>query len=155
MKLNKILIAIDDSMESEQAAERGFDLAHHYHTEVVLVNIKPLIISSPGDAGSITSMPFEPGLANDPELVKIQTEVSDNIINRTIEKYAGDLVVNHVSEYGSTAESIVEYSNQINVDLIVIGTHHRSGLDRILSGSIAEHVVRHSNVAVLVVPFLS
>ncbi len=152
MNLSKILIAIDESLESDQAAARGFDLAHNYHSEVILVNIKELIVSSPGDAGLINGMPFEQGLGDDPELIKIQGEVSDNIIDRTIKKYAKDLKVSHFSEYGSAAESIIDYSNQFKVDLIVIGTHSRSGLDRLLLGSVAEHVVRHSKVAVLVVP---
>jgi nucleotide-binding universal stress UspA family protein len=61
--------------------------------------------------------------------------------------------VTHFTEYGSTASGIIECSKEFGADLIVIGTHSRSGLDRLLMGSVAEHVVRHSEVPVLVVPF--
>jgi nucleotide-binding universal stress UspA family protein len=38
--------------------------------------------------------------------------------------------------------------------MIVIGTHSRTGIDRLLMGSVAEHVIRHSEVPVLVVPMV-
>jgi nucleotide-binding universal stress UspA family protein len=53
---------------------------------------------------------------------------------------------------GSTADTIIDCAAQFAADLIVIGTHSRSGFDRLLMGSVAESVVRHSPVAVLVVP---
>ncbi len=152
MEFKKILIAIDESIESEKAAACGFSIAHDCNAEVVLVNIMELIESSAGDAGLITGSPFEQGLSDDSEFIKIQEEASDNIIDRTIKKFAGELKISHHSVYGSAAESVVGYSDKLSTDLIVIGTRSRTGLDRILMGSVAEHVIRHSKVPVLVVP---
>ena len=42
---------------------------------------------------------------------------------------------------------------QFSADLIVVGTHNRTGLDRLIMGSVAENVVRHAQVPVLVIPF--
>ena len=69
-----------------------------------------------------------------------------------IKKYARGTEDNHFTEYGSTADGIIKCSTEFGADLIVVGTHSRTGLDRLLMGSVAEHVVRHSNVPVLVVP---
>jgi len=53
---------------------------------------------------------------------------------------------------GRVADRIVEQARRWHADLIVMGTHGRSGFDRLLIGSNAELVVRHSPVPVLLVP---
>jgi nucleotide-binding universal stress UspA family protein len=52
---------------------------------------------------------------------------------------------------GDPSEEILRYVRNENIDLIVMGTHGRKGLDRILFGSVAEHVVRMSPVPVLTI----
>ena len=49
------------------------------------------------------------------------------------------------------AQEIVDYAADIHADLIVVGTHGRSGVSRLLMGSVAEHVVRSAPCPVLVV----
>lgn len=154
MKINRIIIAVDESKYAEHAAEYGFELAHFHKADVGLVNVvEPVIVNAAGP-DIISGTIFEPNVVTDPELVHIQMEASENIIDRVIKHFAGDLKVTHFSEYGSKAEGILNCSNQFNADLIVIGTHSRTGLDRLLMGSIAGDVVRHSSVPVLVVPFV-
>jgi nucleotide-binding universal stress UspA family protein len=91
-------------------------------------------------------------VVNDAEMIKMQTESAENTIEKTIKKLAEGLQVTQFTEFGSTAEGILECSKQFKADLVVLGTHSRTGLDRLLMGSVAEHVVRHSEVPVLVVP---
>jgi nucleotide-binding universal stress UspA family protein len=153
MEINKILIAIDDSKFSEHAAGYGFDIARTYKAEVGLVHIVEPIVYPPAGNDTLTGIPFQVSNVTDKELISAQTESSENIIGRTIKKFAGDLQVTHFTEYGVTAEGILSCSKEFNADLIVVGTHSRKGLDRLLMGSVAEHVVRHSDVPVLVVPF--
>lgn len=52
---------------------------------------------------------------------------------------------------GRPAQSIVEYADDADVDQIVIGSHGRSGLSRLLRGSVSERVLRHASVPVTVV----
>jgi len=153
MKIQRILIAVDDSKYAEHAAEYGFELAHTYKAEVGLVNIvEPVIVPAAGP-DMVTGAIFETSAGPDPELLNIQKQASENIIERTTRRLAGDLNVSQFSEFGSTADGILECAAQFAADLIVIGTHSRSGLDRLLVGSIAEDVIRHSNVPVMVIPF--
>ncbi|WP_435196437.1 universal stress protein [Natronomonas sp. EA1] len=53
--------------------------------------------------------------------------------------------------HGSPHEGILEYADDHDVDLIVMGTHGRRGLDRFLLGSVTERVIRGSSVPVLTV----
>ena len=53
---------------------------------------------------------------------------------------------------GHPPEQITAYAQENAMDLIVMGTLGRTGIDRFLIGSVAENVVRHSKVKVLVVP---
>ncbi len=61
------------------------------------------------------------------------------------------LAVEHVLVEGDPAESILGHARQTECDIIVIGTHGRTGLDRLLMGSVAEQVVRKAPCPVLTV----
>jgi nucleotide-binding universal stress UspA family protein len=154
MKISQILIGIDDSKYAEYAASYGFDLAHTFNAHVGLVHIVEPTLMPETSTDTIMGMPMQNNDINEMELLDIQKENADNIIQRTIDKYAGDLQVTHFNEYGSTADGILNCSKEFKADLIVIGTHSRTGIDRLLMGSVAETVVRNSEVPVLVVPLM-
>ncbi len=59
--------------------------------------------------------------------------------------------VRHVFLEGDPAEEIVQYAAKAGMDLIVMGTHGRTGLERLLMGSVAEKVMREASCSVLVV----
>jgi nucleotide-binding universal stress UspA family protein len=63
----------------------------------------------------------------------------------------GHIPVSHVLLQGDPASEIVRYGRDANVDLIVMGTHGRTGLERLLLGSVAEKVLRDASCSVLVV----
>jgi nucleotide-binding universal stress UspA family protein len=70
---------------------------------------------------------------------------------------AADLAVAGFSAFsvvriGHPAEAIVEVAREISADLIVLGTHGRQGLDRLMNGSVAESVLHHAPCAVFIHP---
>ncbi|USZ69996.1 universal stress protein (plasmid) [Halorussus salilacus] len=69
---------------------------------------------------------------------------------RELAEAGGADVVTATAE-GKPSKEIVEYVEDNDVDLIVMGTHGRSGIRNVLMGSVAERVVRHSPVPVLLV----
>lgn len=80
----------------------------------------------------------------------LRQESESALVN--VEEIAGDVDVERtLVEAGKPATDIVEYAENEACDLIVMGTHGRSGVDRILLGSVAERVVRSSTVPVLTV----
>jgi nucleotide-binding universal stress UspA family protein len=62
-----------------------------------------------------------------------------------------DRAVTTASEVGKSADQIIEYAETHATDVIVIGSHGRSGLSRVLLGSVAETVMRRASVPVTVV----
>ncbi len=153
--MKKILIAIGDSKYAEHATEYGFNLARLLNAEVGLVHIIEPIVGvplAPVDAGlGFSTMDNTMDMVT-VDLMHVQDEQTQHIIADTIKKYGADMQITNFSEYGDTAEGIISCSQEFNADMIVIGTHSRTGLDRFLMGSVAEHVVRHSMIPVLVVP---
>ena len=152
MLIKKILIGIDNSPFAEHAAKYGFDIAHSFKANVGLVHIIEPAMPTPASIDPLSAGTMQGSIAGDIEILNVQNEASENLIDAFIKKFAGDLHVTQFNEYGDTADGIISCSKEFNADLIVIGTHSRTGLDRFLMGSVAEHVVRHSEVPVLVVP---
>jgi nucleotide-binding universal stress UspA family protein len=154
MKISKILIGIDDSKFAEYAASYDFDVARTFNAHVGLVHIVEPAITTDTSTDTIMGMPLQTPDYNEMNLLEFQKEQAESIIERTIAKYAHGLQVTQFNEYGSTADGILNCSKEFKADLIVIGTHSRSGIDRLLMGSVAESVVRNSHIPVLVVPML-
>lgn len=80
----------------------------------------------------------------------------DELVGRVLlgmEKDAGpDIAVTTAVEFGSPAARIVDYARRHQIDLIVVGTHGRTGVSRVLLGSVAERVIRTAPCPVLAVP---
>lgn len=70
----------------------------------------------------------------------------------TRERFGGAVPVVLASTAGDPAEEIVRYADAHDIDLIVLGTHGRTGLSRALLGSVAERVIRTASCPVLAVP---
>lgn len=62
-----------------------------------------------------------------------------------------DIAVDHVVLEGDPAQEIIDYARETGIDLIVLGTHGRTGRERLLMGSVAEKVMREGPCSVLVV----
>lgn len=97
-------------------------------------------------------LPGTSGLAE--EAKKAIVDDAEGKVRAMIETHLGDdgptpeIVVRH---HPSPAEALCAFANDQNADLIVVGAHRRSGLGRILLGSVAESVVRRAPCDVLVV----
>ena len=142
MPFGKILIAVDDSAFSLRAAEAGFDLARSLDAEVALVfvvNRSKQVINA--DIG-ITAA----------ESRNILLQEAEKTIDSFVRMFGGKDKLYRFTPEGLPEREIVNMAREWGADLIVLGTHARSGLQRILTGSVAEYVIRHARVPVMVVP---
>jgi nucleotide-binding universal stress UspA family protein len=138
MKFQRILIGIDDSKYSENAAEHGFELAHAFKAKVALVHIvEPVMVSQTSDPGMAGAF-LPPAGTDDAEIMTIREEASNKLIEGTIKRLGGNLEVTQFNEFGLTTDAIIGCIAKFDADLVVLGTHSRTGLDRFFMGSVAE-----------------
>ncbi|MCA9612651.1 MAG: universal stress protein [Sandaracinus sp.] len=139
---SNILVPTDFSKASNLALEAANLLAKQNDAKVTLVHVfEPRGVLFGGEPG----MEDGHGVAKDVE-AKIHAELEKVARERfpDVSKIKTALVISE-----SAVKGIVEYAERENVDLIVIATHGRSGLSRMLIGSVAEKVVRHASCPVL------
>lgn len=144
ISLKRILVATDFSQCSRRALEYGCALAERFNAELHLIHV-----AADFDAAMVV-----PGLGFPPPEV-FRREVLDRARAALAELpdaawCAGKIVARDV-RYGSPYPEIVRYAKEQDVDLIVLGTHGRSGLTHVLLGSIAEKIVRTAPCPVLTV----
>ena len=67
-------------------------------------------------------------------------------------QHLGDEKIQTVVRNGDYGETILKTAEELHVDIIVMGSHSRRGLEKILVGSVAEKVLRHSLIPVFIIP---
>jgi len=136
MAIKKILVPVDFSEPSEQALEYALDFAKPFKAEITLLFvIKPLYYA--GDLGLLLEEQQRTGRE---ELARLERRVRQRGLKcRT-------LVLR-----GAPFREIVDAARKQKVDLIVMGTHGRTGLSHLVMGSVADRVVRTAATPVLTV----
>ena len=138
MSFRKVLIATDGSAIAARALEVGADLASDLHALVAIVHaIDPDLL---GRGVDIAPPEFE---------MTAQQEGAALLADARAMLPPG-LSLQQFIVQGSAGEEIVKTANEWGADLIVIGSHGRSGIARTFLGSVAEAVMRHAPA-----PFLS
>lgn len=135
---DRILVPTDGSTGTAHVVLQALDLADQYGATVHALHVK--------DA-NVTTLLTDVG--SDIEMLRKRAEDAVGMIERMGEGH-GVEVETEIRE-GDPAETILAYAEEIGADLIVSGTHGRSGVRRRLLGSVAERVVRHASCPVMTV----
>ncbi len=134
-----ILVPTDGSEGALRAAEEAIGLAREYDATIhVLYAVNESAIPPDVGAGQVLESLEAAG-------AQAVEEIEDRAREGGIEHVETSVVM------GSPHRSILDYAAENDVDLIVMGTHGRTGLDRYLLGSVTERVVRSADVPVLTV----
>lgn len=141
MQYKKILIAVDSSAHSMNAATKGFELAHALQATVGIVSV----IDVTREVVPELALPSE---KNHPALMKN----AETVIQQLTTMYDRVEDVLRFSPVGYPKKEIILVAKEWNADLIVMGTHGRTGLSYLLMGSVAEYVIKHANIPVMIVP---
>ncbi|MBI5213724.1 MAG: universal stress protein [Nitrospirae bacterium] len=143
MEIKRILFPTDFSGGALNALPYALDMAKSYGAKLYLLHVIYDIATSSGlhiPHISVDEMYKELDASARKELEKFGLE------QRRVLKD-----VEHTVIRGVPYEEILKFAQEKNIDLIVIGTHSRKGLDRVLFGSTAERVVRNASCPVLTV----
>jgi nucleotide-binding universal stress UspA family protein len=143
---DKILVPVDGSPTSQRGLEEAMRLAKLCGAQLRLVHVVDLLsfnLAAAGDAGMTA------------ELWDALKEGGQQILSRARDQVAaaGLAVDTHLFENlaGRVADLVVDEARQWGASLIVLGTHGRRGVGRLMLGSDAEQVARHASVPVLLV----
>jgi nucleotide-binding universal stress UspA family protein len=142
MNFKKILIAVDDSAHSMKAAKAGFALAHDIKA---VIGILFVIDKSREVVSADLGITPEQGKA-------ALLEEAEKIIAQYIKMYDGEGEIFRFMPEGLPAEEILKIAKEWEADLIVMGAHGRSGLDRLLTGSVTRQVTRHAEIPIMITP---
>ncbi|TKX75577.1 universal stress protein [Halorubrum sp. GN11_10-6_MGM] len=138
---DRILVPTDGSSEGELAVCHALDLAAVHGASVRAIYVV--------DTARYAGMPMETTWEGVGDLLYDDAESA----LETVEALAADrdVDVETAAVEGSPSREIITHAEEAGCDLVVMGTHGRGGIDRLLLGSVAEKVVRGSSVPVLTV----
>lgn len=148
VKYQRILIATDDSECSKKALQHGYSLAKNMESSVALIHvIEP---ASPTNYGADPLMGQQPIII--PETTEIQEENSKKLLDEISREFLDVKEVFTFSRIGTPKQEILTVASEWAADLIIMGTHGRTGFDHFISGSVSESVIRRASCPVLVIP---
>ena len=133
----RILVPTDGSVGSAHVALQAIDIAETYDATIHVLHVVDESVRA-----------FVAGFGDESELDDRGKEAVERVAAMA---RAHDVDVVTAIEDGDPARHIVEYADEIDADLIVAGTHGRSGVERRLIGSVAERLVRRARCPVMTV----
>ena len=131
----KILLGVDDSRFSQAAVQTVLKQASPERDEVRVVHVVDVLSNA-----------YYPGIehARDAE-----RKIAETLVAETAKLLcSGQLQVTTVVEWGHPESKIIEAAAQWQADLIVLGSHGRTGVGRFLVGGVADAVMRHAHCSV-------
>jgi nucleotide-binding universal stress UspA family protein len=161
MNVQKMLVSIDYSGDSQQALQWAASLAGKYGAELILLHVIPKAVEEIYPRGARFVSPtssFCDGIAVGDQPFGKQLIVVD-LVDRA-QTTLGDYAVQHLEApvrmqvkiaVGKPAEEILRVAREERVDLILMGTHGRTGMRHLLLGSVAEEVSHHARAPVFTV----
>lgn len=148
LSFDKILCPLDFSEHSLKALHAAKEMAARFQSTLILLHVNSPVFQGGNIGYNAPSMDFNVTL--------YQKE-----LNRSAQKSLNDVISKHLDDAnfevqprvatGREAEQITRLAEKEAVDLIVIATHGKSGLKRLLLGSVAERVIRHARQPVLII----
>ncbi|OFW05225.1 MAG: hypothetical protein A3I61_10745 [Acidobacteria bacterium RIFCSPLOWO2_02_FULL_68_18] len=145
LSISRILVPVDFSAHSEVALQYAIALASRLAASLHVLHVveDPVATGAWGSEGVL------------PDLTELRSELVADAERRLL-AYRGEaerarVPVVTTAQMGLTSNTIVEYARALDIDLIVMGTHGRTGVAHLFMGSVAERVLRHAPCPVLTV----
>lgn len=141
MNVNHILVPIDYSDSGHAALAYAVSLAKEYDAEMHLVHVfeQPFAYVDAGFSGTPIPADVQPVDLKQEEAKLERVTPAEGV------RFRRQFII------GNPADELVRYAKESDIDLVVMGTHGRTGLGRLLMGSVAEGVVRRSPCPVLTI----
>lgn len=143
--IKTILVPIDLSDSSVLVLESAVSLASQLNSKLIVIHAVPM---------TAIAMPIEGQAVYNEEMIEEVLDESRKSLSEFLQNNADPKL--DIAEHVVLGEPTIEintFAEKNGCDLIIMGTHGRTGLKHLLMGSVAEHVLRHSNIPVMSVPY--
>jgi nucleotide-binding universal stress UspA family protein len=142
-RFKKVMIALDYDQSSQKVAEVGYSIGQSLQAEVILLHV---ISELPVYYSAYTyAHEFKVDMLDDLRASTLK------FLNK-VKRHLGDEEVKMMIKEGEVAESILSLSKEMDIDVVVMGSHSRKWLEDILMGSEAEDVLKHTQIPLLIIP---
>jgi nucleotide-binding universal stress UspA family protein len=150
--MKQILIALDYEPSAEKIAEAGLALAQKMGAGVTLVHVV-------ANAAYYSSLDYSPimgftgfGMTNNLQSTFIELKAGAQDFLDKSREHLNDNSIRTIVKEGEAQDGILEAAKDAHADIIVMGSQSRSGLDKILMGSVTEKVLHHTTVPLYIIP---
>ncbi|MGK0298374.1 MAG: nucleotide-binding universal stress UspA family protein [Gammaproteobacteria bacterium] len=137
----QILVAVDFSDPSIRALQVARDLGTRLNAKLIVIHFVPMRIMDMGMEGGVDFIEE----MHQSELAEARIKLEKFIKEHT----TSDDEIEHHLRSGEPAAEMNSMATEVSADMIIIGTHGRSGIKHLLMGSVAESILRTADVPVL------
>lgn len=134
-----IVVPTDGSDYAKRAADRAYEIAQHHESSVHVICV--------ADTGLLGGYQLPGESRSAEEVIK---ERASAIVAETEKRAPEEVEVRTATPFGTAKTEILAYAESVDADLIVMGSRGRGGVERLMLGSIADHVIRTSEIDVLI-----
>ncbi len=151
--MKKILIALDYDPTAQKVAEAGYDLAKAMNAELTLLHVL-------ADTQYYMPLEYSPimGFSGMPPLDIMDTSQSEELMKAALsflessKQHLGDEKIEVMAVEGEFADSILRVAEEKGTNIIVVGSHSRSALEKIIMGSVTEKLLHSTTIPLFIVP---
>ena len=145
-KYKKVLFCTDFSENSDCAFDYAFGVAKRDESVLYILHVIP----------SIPNQYYAALYSNKENFNKIKAAIQEDLAQKFSDQYLSQIKdktkVKIVTKSGREDEEIIKFAKEENIDILVIGTHGRTGIEHAFIGSVAEKIIRSSPIPVFVIP---
>ena len=138
---DNILVATDFSDISGEAFTKAAGLARQLNAQLHIVHIVQIHPANMPKSGNV----------NIDELHALEEKNANDSLQQALQEQCEGIEVKTHILHGDPAEQVIQTAKNCGVDIIVMGTHGRTGLSHLIMGSVAESVIKNSEIPVLCV----
>ena len=151
--IKKVLITLDYNPTAQKVAEMGYEMAKSMNAEIIFLHVMsdPVYYSSAEYSpimGFTGYLDLEQSELNSVEGIK---KASLHYLEKT-KQHLGDQAIQTIVKEGDVSEAILKTSNDLHVDVIVMGSHSRKWLENIVMGSVTEKVLHQTSRPLFIIP---
>lgn len=149
--MKKVLIAVDYNPNSEKVAEAGYQLAKQMQAEICMIHVISDVRYYGMQYPNFMGYEGYDQMVIDLNMAGQMAKVAEDFLQKTKEHFNDPNLSTHMAE-GDTAEAILNYASQWHADILVLGTHSHSALEKLFVGDVASDILKSAEIPLYIIP---